>query len=107
MTSKEKQHISLESFPLNSLSYYHCGRTDRAVVGILFFFLLLYDLLKKWGRASKDAVAHNHNSTSLVLPALGFIYREDANRNTTKTPYGFNTKCILVLNPKFMYTELL
>ena len=82
MTFKEKWHLSLESFLLNSLSYYHHGRTDRAVAGILFFFLLIYDLLKKWGRASKEAVARNHNSTNLFLPALGASYTEKMQTGT-------------------------
>lgn len=59
-------------------------------------------MLKNVGRKSKAAVAHNHKSTSSFLSALGFLYRDDANRNIVKTLPEFKTKCIFALNPKFM-----
>lgn len=52
MRLKEKWHLSLESFPLNSLSY-HPERTDRAVAGILFSFLLLGFVKKNGGGQGK------------------------------------------------------
>lgn len=95
LLNKEKWHLPLESFPL---LHYSNGRTDKTAAGTVFFFLLLYDLLKTWGRASKEVVIQNRNSSSLVLPAIDITYREDANGYTTKIPCGSNTKVHLVVH---------
>lgn len=93
LLNKEKCHLPFESFPL---LHYSNGRTDKIAAGTVFFFLLLCDLLKTWGRASKEVVAQNRNNTDLVLPAIGI--REDANGYATKMQCGSSTKVHLVVH---------
>lgn len=103
LLNKEKWHLPFESFPL---LHYSNGRTDKIAavffflfflsISFSFFFLLLCDLLKTWGRASKEVVAQNRNSTDLVLPAIGI--REHANSYATKMLCGSSTKVHLVVH---------